>query len=342
MVSLAFDWFRNADGDNGILKRNVAWCYHYLHPSGVFDAPLEKLQTNILKAESICKVLNVSYSLQTWAYLYDKLDAFPAAVEYFIGTCPGAIVIGYELSRAQLRAIDAAGKTFINLRTHPIRFLSDYVFGASTNSAAIHERLIALAPERSRIDVSVSHHKARAARRYQRRLNAAEGIVFFAQIASDASRIMDGEMLDDGYVITSLQEYVSKEAPKNIYYKQHPHEKIPERLLNGLKAIKAKETTTPTYDLLSVPGLRVCALSSSVCHEAEYFGAKATKFYDAPDVTASVGSVADVGSYIMLPANIYDPTVWKYLLGQGDLPARIYPTTATPFSTASGISWERR
>jgi hypothetical protein len=338
MKSFAFDWFRNIDGDNALLGRNIAWCYHYFRPTGLLDATLAAWEEHAAKARGVFHGLNIAYNHYGWAHLFDKLDAFPLAHEYFMESCQDPMVFGYELSRAQTRAIGKAGKTYVNIKTHPVRFLPDYLLCASTNDAAIHSRLLSTAPPRSYVDTNVSFHKARAARRYQRRINPEHGAVFFAQIAFDSSRIRNGEFLDDTFITVSVEQFLDENRPKNFYVKHHPHEKMPPALIDSLKSMGARPTETNTYDLLSVEGLRICALSSSVCHEAAYFGCRPTSFYPTREFPL-VGEHVTVGDCVMLPVNIYQRDFWEYILHGGDLPAVEYPMPSAPFRSASGLAW---
>jgi len=339
MVSFAFDWFRNIDGDPSVLRRNVAWCSHYFSQAGFEAESAEANLDRVARAANIFQSLNVSYNHYGWAYLYDRLDAFPLAQEFFLDSCRDDVVVGYEMSRAQCRVLEQAGKKYINLRAHPVRFLTDYLLAASTNDRDFHARLLSAAPPRSYLDQHVAFHKARAARRYQRRMDPDAGIVFFAQISFDASRIRNGEFLGDEFISLNLERYIDVQKPKNIYVKRHPHEKMKPSLLTTLKKMGGKEIETNTYDLMSVERLRLCALSSSVCHEAVYFGAVPTPFYTPPDVTPLVGEQAPVGDYIMTPANIFDRAFWSYILQDAPAPEFVYPMPLAPFRTASGLSW---
>jgi hypothetical protein len=339
LASLVFDWFRNIDGDGSLVARNIAWSYHYFRSSKAIDVELRALEDQHRRVEDVYKTLNLAYNQYGWAYLYDNLESFPLAHEFFLAGCHGNLIIGYELSRSQKEVIKKAGKKFIDIRTHPIRFLNDYHFGAATNDPDIHSRLMSLSPDRSYIDLHVNFHRARAARRYQRRLNARNGLVFFAQTAFDSARIKNGEMLDDSLIVSGIEEYIKQNGQKNIYVKHHPHEKMRPDLLNALKGFGAKETTTATYDLLSVEDIRICALSSGVCHEVEYFGGMGLRFFMPPEKYPIVGDGGSVGDYMLMPTNFYSEAIWNFILYGKPCNHIEYPTTQTPYRVASGLSW---
>lgn len=344
MASLAFDWFRNRDGDVGILRRNIHWLRHYLSCAGLFDPDPQRLDACAARSAEIYKALNLAHNQISWAYLCDRLEACPLAAEFFLEACAGEggaaePVVGYELSRAQMRLLDSQGRTYVNLRVHPIRFLPDYHLALATNSPEIHERAVALGPARGFIDLNVALLKARAARRYSRRLDPDQGCVFFAQTAFDSSRIREGELLDDAFLLAELADYAEREGVANKYFKRHPHEEPTAVLDKGLARQGWISTNTSTYDLLSVEGLRVCALSSSVCHEAHYFGARPTTFFKGADRFPYVGEPSAPGDYVMTPANLHDAEVWRYLFEGGEKPAAEYPRHQTPFRISSNLAW---
>ncbi|MDY4312262.1 hypothetical protein SOX05_20550 [Pseudomonas putida] len=339
MNKLVLDWFRNKDGDNGVLLRNAGWLQNFLYSTGLVDNSSVEPSDNIRRVESVYKASGMAMNQHSWAYLYDNLERISIAHDFFLESCSSELVIGYELSRAQLQAIDKAGKRYINLCTHPLRFAPDYFLAAATNDPQIHSRLKSVAPTRDYIEQNVGLMKARAARRYHRRMNPEQGLVFFAQIAVDSSRIKNGEIIDDSYIIQSLERTLDEMKPKNLYLKHHPHEKMSSALTSALEKMKGKVIPTETYDLLSISGLRLCALSSGICHEAAYFGCKPTKFLPNPELFPILGEEIALGQYNILPSNIIDKRFWEYVLKGAECPAPVYPLPNTPYRTASGLSW---
>ena len=103
-----------------------------------------------------------------------------------------------------------------------------------------------------------------------------------SEVGEDIARGPGRALVDDHDLAgptVSVEQYLDEHRPKNFYVKHHPHEKMPPALVDSLKSMGARPTETNTYDLLSVEGLRICALSSSVCHEAAYFGCRPTSFF---------------------------------------------------------------
>ena len=337
---LVLDWFRSSRGDNSLLRRNLFWIYNYLYNARLFDKPVEHYSQPLQQVEAVFCAHRLDMNEFSWAYLYDYLNKFPLAYNFFLDTCDADLIIGYELSRAQLRALDTEGKTYINLCTHPIRFTPDYFLAASTNSPEIHTRLEAVGPMREYIDVNVRMAMARAARRYHKRLDTDEGLIFFAQTAVDASRISNGELVGTEFIISEIKFLLRELNISNFYIKSHPHEKIDPLLLSELTKLKGKEITTNTYDLLSVDNLKLCALSSGVCHEALYFNCHPYRFLEDDNKFPIIGEEAAIGQYLPLPANVYSREVWDYILyGGKEKPATNWPLPHTPYRAASGLAW---
>ncbi|WP_305987527.1 hypothetical protein [Roseibium sp. MMSF_3544] len=339
-ATLVFDWFRNLDGDRGILRRNINWVFHYFSGSRTFSNELTELTSLLDGASEIMHASGLADTHHSWARVYEDLDDWPRLKQFFLDGCgKNDVLVGFELSPAQRSLISSVGKTYLDIRTHPVRFLPDYMLAANTNSTEIHDRLVKLTPERSYIDQYVGFVKARAARRYTKRMNTDHGIVFFSQIAVDSSRIRGGEIIDDFFVISELVKILDKYKPKNFYVKHHPHEKIKQNTMEMLRELNAKEINTNTYDLLSCDGLLCAALSSSVCHEAQYFKTRPHIFLEPIENFSPIGTTSKVGDYMMLPSNIYSADLWRFLLEGGETPRSEFPRFETPYRSASGLSW---
>ncbi|MEL6266549.1 MAG: hypothetical protein AAFR52_13025 [Pseudomonadota bacterium] len=338
MLDLAFDWFRNKGGDRAILLRNVAWAYHFLGAAGFVGSDLDTLRQRVARAGDAMRAAGLENTHHAWALLYDRLADWPDLAGYFLEGCASDPVIGFELSRAQKALLTGEGRRYVDLRTHPVRFLPDYFFAAATNDPALHERLATLQPPRRYVDQHVHFARARAARRYHDRLDPARDVVFFGQTAVDSSRIRDGALVDDLYILLEVEARLAA-GPGRLHIKHHPHEQLPPPLLRELKALGGREIATATYDLLSVPGLGVMALSSSVCHEARYFDAAPLSLLDMGEPVAMIGEGTVPGDYVMMPANAHTPGIWDYLRHGGQVPDCAYPALATPFRAASGLAW---
>lgn len=338
-VSLTFDWFRNSDGNREILRRNVEWHYHYFSPAGCFRTSLDELKGFLKDAGETLVTSGLTDTHFSWAYVFDDLTLFPQLQEFFLKSCPGQTVVGFELSRGQKALLETAGKTYVDLRIHPVRFLPDYMFAASTNSRVIHDRLSALAPCRTYVDRHVAFCKARAARRYTKRTNTAQSVIFFAQTAIDSSRIRNREVVGDLFIVSKLERIIDEFQPRSFFVKHHPHEKMFPDMMGALKKLKAKETKTNTYDLLSTDGLVLASLSSSVCHEAQYFDTNPHMFLEPIETFSMIGEEPRLGEYVMLPSNLNTPEIWRFILGDGPRPDPIYPEPLSPYKTASGLSW---
>lgn len=121
------DWFRNKDGDNGVLLRNAGWLQNFLYATGLIDNSSVEPSENIRRVESVYKASGMAMNQHSWAYLYDNLERISIAHDFFLESCSSELVIGYELSRAQLQAIDKAGKgtsTFVRIPFDSLQIIS--------------------------------------------------------------------------------------------------------------------------------------------------------------------------------------------------------------------------
>lgn len=327
---MIFDWFRNKEGDASILMRNIAWCVQAL--GDVFDLSDQVLLAPIAHAKQSYVASGLTYGHAAWAELYDHLEEYEPAEKMFRDAIsqaakPSNVVIGFELSRAQRRLLEQTGQRFLDLRLHPVRFLTDYHFAAASNDPDLHARLRGLAPERAYLDHHVDRIMAQAAPEF----DAAYDSVLFAQTAIDASRIRDGLVLDDLFVAHHIAKAMAAN-PAKLHLKAHPHE-LASMLLPG------RATHAASYDILSVPDLPIFALSSSIVHEAQYFPARAVAFLEPQEQFARIGEPGDPGTYHMLPANFQDPALWTHILTGAARPDLLYSTSEAPYKFASGMSW---
>lgn len=338
-TSLTFDWFRNIDGDRAIPRRNLEWTYHYLSSAGLFDAELPHLNSFLDQAGSALNQCGLMDTHHAWAHIYEDLSNWPELEVFFLSSAQSPIIIGFELSRGQKDLLTRAGKTYVDLRTHPVRFLPDYMFAANTNSPEIHTRLCAVAAPRSYIDRHVGFTKARAARRYSNRIDVQNSLVFFGQTAIDASRIQNHEIVEDLFVLSEIERLLETQKVENFYVKHHPHEAMSPFLMDALKRLNAIETNTNTYDLLSTDGVLCASLSSSVCHEAQYFKARSHTFLEPLYTIATIGRDYKLGEYLMMPSNLHSAAFWQFLLHGETMPDPEFPELQTPYKSASGLSW---
>jgi FMN phosphatase YigB (HAD superfamily) len=199
----------------------------------------------------------------------------------------GSILIGYELGEQTRKVLDRAGVYYIDMWLHPIRFYEDVLFGFSSGTRGIYEGLktFHLADENfwlyaDRLKIQLY----KGWRRDELALTAGSALLV-GQTLEDKALCRDGRMVNL-LDFKSKVETLAAEHPK-VYYSPHPFvKKGDEEVLAWLASIKNIEfTTAPAYHMISNPAIKkVVALSSSVVHEARFFGKK-TEFLFKPAFT---------------------------------------------------------
>lgn len=220
-------------------------------------------------------------------FFYRHAEVTQASLDY-LSECLGsdALIIGYELSESTRAIFSRMGVTYVDIWLHPIRFLDDIIFAFSSNQPDVFERLSghSLDPEvyhlygtRAKIATYKGYHRVRTD-------VVPDSALFVGQTLKDKAvcRDTDGKML----TLLDFKEEFEKAGAKysRVYYSRHPYVKHgDEEILRYVDACDfAERIDAPAYHLLANPGLRyVFSVSSSVVHEAKYFG-KDTKFLYRP------------------------------------------------------------
>lgn len=216
-------------------------------------------------------------------FWFDDQTITVESVRYLNRFLPkGSILIGYELGEPTRKILDRAGVRYIDIWLHPIRFYEDVLFGFSSGTRSVFEGLkkfhlsdenFWLYADRLRIQLY------KGWRRDEREL-APGSALLVGQTLEDKALCRDGKMLSmldfRGEVETLAAEY------SKVYYSRHPFvKKGDEAVLDWLATFKNVELThEPAYHLIANPAIKkVAALSSSVVHEARFFGKKTEFFY---------------------------------------------------------------
>ena len=319
--------------------RNARWFCHYTAQSNAIESHIDEIIKPIEQIEKIYNSSGLEYTHDSWAIVYDYLEDHKEMEKFFKNTIRHDIVFGFELSRAQKRLLNKLGVTFLDFRTHPVRFLTDYHLAVSTNSQDIHNRLTQTQPSQSYIELHAQFARARAAHRYHRRMNPSHGLVFFGQTAIDSSRIRDGRIVDDIFILSKVRATIEKLGPRNFYYKSHPHENLDPYFESKLKSLGGRRTNTNTYDLLSVDKLRFVTLSSSVFFESKYFNCFGEKLIDDLENYPQPNENSEVGDYLFCPTNIFSKQMIEYLIRNRKPPHSVYPLPETPYKESIRVRW---
>jgi hypothetical protein len=176
------------------------------------------------------------------------------------------LVIGFELSKAHEHSLCLRGIPFINFDIDPIRFMPDLCIRVLSHSDHF------IFPERWSLDRSEIQFEAncvKASRYFQNGVHFSDGAVLIVgQTRNDRSVIHDGRYQWIGDYCESIRQIYEG---RDLYYKEHPYNKDTEEVCELLNAHDVSQFNI--YRLLGTDQLScVVGLSSSVLHEAKYFG----------------------------------------------------------------------
>lgn len=210
---------------------------------------------------------------------FTRDEITPASLQYLsIFIHPGDLVIGYELSPATKALIGDAGAEWIDVWLHPVRYLDDILLAFSASNADVYAAMAAFAVPESTFELYADLHRARITRQIDKGMIKGidpDSALFVGQTLHDVSVCRDGAMLS----ILDFKERVEETARRHrsFYYSRHPHVRGgDEDILRYTGKIGMTPAPASCYTLLA-SGLvtQVLSVSSSVLHEAKYFGVAA-------------------------------------------------------------------
>jgi hypothetical protein len=269
---------------------------------------------------------------------------WPRQTIELVGRAVGAeaLVLGFGLSPAMIRALRRRKTPFIDLEIHPVRFARDLYLRARTADPHAASALEAIAGDDDTLAVDAALHQANArlfggGERYAAAGNVA---LFAGQARFDASLVKNGRLTSPEDYLADIQQIAA--AHDLMLVRPHPYESDNSHLAPLLRTIpNSILVEDSTYALLTEVSLRtVVALSSSVLHEAAIMG-KATRRLLTPDV--ALESLADAGlkEFRIGPA-IFSTRFWASVTGQfaqKGRPARSEPDAPGALRYSYGRGW---
>lgn len=254
--------------------------------------------------------LNIELT-QAW---FSKSTIRAESIEYLSKYIDDSVlVIGYELSEQTRQILDKLNVPWIDIWLHPVRFLDDILFGFSSSSPDIYQKISQFNLDESIFYAYADRLKIQYYKGYQRpALNLAnDSAVFIGQTLEDKAVCQDGRML-------SLLDFKGdfEKLGRNhstTYYSRHPFVKSgDEQILKFVKSCNfAKLTNLPTYHMLASGRVKkVVSISSSVAHEAKYFDISA-EFLFKP--VFNIGNVFG-RDYLSIFQEFISPHFWAEVL----------------------------
>lgn len=263
---------------------NCPWLHHILKRpiekatsiAPILFASTESLEEG-LSREQFFRLSNCSRFDSTINQFYFTAEEISAeSLQYLsIFIRPDDLVIGYELSKGTKNLLDRIGAKWIDIWLHPVRYLDDILLAFTASDPDVYAEIARFNVPESVYELYADLYGMNTRRMIDKgRITgiAPDSALFVGQTLNDVSICRDGEMLS----ILNFKEQIERTAQEYnaFYYSRHPYVKRgDEDILRYIRKIGMLRTDIPSYTLIS-SGLvkKVVSISSSVLHEAKYFG----------------------------------------------------------------------
>jgi hypothetical protein len=306
--------------ESAVLK-NVRWLEHLI---GWQIAKASTLQQKKVcwepggfDAHKIYESLGLPINYQSWASIFytNNLpeDIVSQVTLPFIGSC----IIGVELPDFLQHALTQKGIPFIDIVSHPVRFMSDLLFAFRTNHPAVHARLQLY---QVRLDDACIPQanllKAKASWMPTLSLPKKTALIT-GQVATDKAVIdrKTGKFLNLGNFTENLFQ-ICAEHPL-VLFKPHPYQDAQcpsRRTIEQFKSIKF--VTQNFYYLIAQENLTdVYAINSGTVSEAPYFG-KCGHTLSTPlyEFDGHAPTLQTMGACIPINTLFLEPIFWADVL----------------------------
>ncbi|PUE16065.1 hypothetical protein [Limnohabitans sp. MMS-10A-178] len=251
-----------------------------------------------------------------WAQNYDAKD-FGCVDWYVQQFCNSELVIGFELPPVIKRCIHARGQRYLDLRIHPLRFLRDLCFSATTNDPLIFAALSKIEVDSHEITHQVHRYRAMFRRRLMPVFAIPPGLpVLVGQTAVDSAIIQDGQFMNWSDYADRLQSELNDFD--SLVFMEHPSQPSSTQITEFLRGSLEKtiiSTNVNSYGVLlsnkSIP--KVITLSSSLGVEAQAMGFE-TKFLLADPRNKFLVLDCDLAAEIPIGHGLFEPSFWAEVL----------------------------
>lgn len=332
-VAITGDFLRFRPATNRVQNtqhRNVAWLSAWLKPvmSEIEGVVLSIVMPSDKPSELRKEMANDSVWLEyedfpdsAWARRYSEQsgDIFP---QQLLELSRQDLVIGFELPPSIKRFLSGHGVRYVSFYIHPIRYLRDLVFGATTNCPHISNLFSELQTPASESALQCTKFKALFAGlnlpQTQIPINAP---LLIGQTAMDSSLIVDGKF-------RGWQDYKSELIDclgdsDVVCFLEHPYQRFNAENVELIRSYFRKDVVSirgNSYALLfSFPGFsKVITLSSSLGAEAQLMGYD-VRFLLADPRDKFIDSEVDQPFLFMLGHMVFDSELWRSVLAKSPL-----------------------
>ena len=287
-IGLTCDFFRFEPQESRIRNfqnQNLKWLFNILNRKDLLQH--SKVKVTLIHAPEDSKSFKslvgnkeifkeyAADPLNAWAKFYDceNVDLFPRLFEKL---AEQDLIVGFEIPPTVKRFLQSKGKPYLNLHIHPLRFLRDLCFGATTNSPFIARCLEAIELNPLEIETQRSRFAALFSRSDLPVFAIPSVPVLIGQTEHDSVLLENGRFVEWSDYEDELAEQLEKY--NEIIYLEHPYQgrNTAVQYLRNRHHKTVISTNANSYGILfsnhNVP--RILTLSSSLGVEASVIGHK--------------------------------------------------------------------
>lgn len=311
--------FAISSGWESATWKNVRWLKHLI--GWQVDKATQLPQTfvswekNGFNTASIYQALNLPIHYDTWAAIFYE-ENIPAHVEEAL-TAPfkNACVIGCEIPDIMQMAFTRQQIPYIDIVSHPVRFLDDLLFAFRTNDMRIHKHLL---KHQMTVDdyCKPKANLIRAKAAWMPAFNFPEGTALITgQVATDKALICR-----DKKRFVSFNDYLEKifqicATHPLVLFKPHPYQNSQcpsRRIIEAISSVKFIHHNF--YHLVSQDSITdVYAINSGTVMEATYFGSKGHRLGNAL-YTFTDQNEQSLGKCVPVDHAFLSPAFWADIL----------------------------
>ncbi|WAC47069.1 hypothetical protein OVA03_10135 [Asticcacaulis sp. SL142] len=331
-VAITCDLYRFKPGKSEVSNfqnRNLRWCYELIQKALISSGDVELSLVNAPEDPELFQACfgsaeayenYIINSESAWAKNYEAASPilFASLYDQLLNQ---DLVVGFEMPPSIRNRLHTDSKRYINLFIHPLRFLKDLAFGATSNCPQIESCLANLQFDPSEISTQVSRFKAFFMRSQHPACHLPDGIpLLIGQTSADSVVIKDG-------TFATWQDYAGvlseRLKPYNtVAFLEHPGRSNSSHITEFLRSRLGKTVISMrgnSYGLLfSNPDIpAIITLSSSLGVEAQAIGHDTQFLISDPRLKLSSQGIEHPMHF--LGHSILTETFWKALIGKGDV-----------------------
>lgn len=268
----------------------------------------------IFDRDEFFRLCNLEVSPNSWVAISTG-QISQEAEEYLAKTFKDYFIIFYHGNPKVLDILNKYQITYINIQNSSHKFLEDLHFHMNTNINGIFEKLLKYKLPESAIYMNAARVKSC----YGNQLINKNGykknsLLICGQTDNDISLVNNNHFVCFEDYKEEILGIISKY--EHVYYKKHPYAKKDDKNQKFIKTIPNIEYINENfYALMANPAITgVCALSSGVLEEAEYFRKNihvlSHKFFEYNKDTNN----PDIKKFTVLKDDYFSPTFWADIL----------------------------